>query len=304
MQDILREESPDLILCGRDEDTYFLSQLKSRHPELPGTLPVGSAKAALIGLDKWQTWLFAREHALPFAESFMLGQSGDGAALAAFCRRVGYPLIAKPARGAASRGVVFVRNTGDAEKMAEQPGYLFQEYVGEPASLEPYFASLQGPLPLFAQFKDAGYHVSHTVIAPNGDIGAILITENQTMFGHTFSSRRIVDATLDALAVDYARALFREGGAGPMNVQFRRGRDGAWKVVEINLRTSGLLAQFLMGVDHLSFVINAFVPGASFPALRPHNADQCNHVGKQYYSYQILDSNVSALMRAGVWSRS
>lgn len=103
----------------------------------------------MIGLDKWQTWLFAQKHALPFAESFMPGQSGDGAALAAFCRRVGYPLISKPARGAGSHGVCFVRNADDAQAMARRPEYLFQEYLGDPRSLEPYFASLLGPPPLF-----------------------------------------------------------------------------------------------------------------------------------------------------------
>jgi hypothetical protein len=100
MREILLEESPDLILCCRDEDTLALSQLKIQHPELPGALPVVEPQAALIGLDKWQTWLFTRKHSLAYAESFMPGQSGDDGALEAFGQRVGYPLIAKPTRGA------------------------------------------------------------------------------------------------------------------------------------------------------------------------------------------------------------
>src|SRR5687767_2402758 len=36
---ILVEESPDLILCGRDQDALTLSQLKAQHPGLPGALP-------------------------------------------------------------------------------------------------------------------------------------------------------------------------------------------------------------------------------------------------------------------------
>lgn len=304
MRDILLQESPDLILCGRDEDTYALSKLKREHPELPGVLPIGSPQVALIGLDKWQTWLFARKHALPFAESFMPGASGDGSALEAFCRRVGYPLVAKPARGSASRGVCFIRDARDAQTMAQQKDYVFEEYVGNPQDLDAYFASLQGPPPLFSQFKDAGYVVSHTIIAPNGDLAPIVVTENQTLFGHTFSSRRIADATLDAIAADYARALTLEGGAGPMNVQLRRDRHGVWKAVEINLRTSGLLGRFLLGVDQLSSLINTFVPNASFPELRAPGSDQCDLIVKQYYSYQVPDADVAVLQRAGVWSRS
>jgi hypothetical protein len=88
-----------------------------------------------------------------------------------------------------------------------------------------------------------------------------------------------------------------------MNVQIRRDRNGVWKAVEINLRTSGLLGRFLLGVDQLSSLINAFVPGASFPELRPSASDRCNQIVKQYYSYQVFDSDVSVLQDAGVWSR-
>ena len=305
MREILLEESPDLILCCRDEDTLALSQLKSQHPELPGTLPVAEPRAALIGVDKWHTWLFTRKHSLPFAETFMLDQSGDKAALETFCRQVGYPLIAKPTRGAGSRGVCFVRDAHDAQAMAQRPHYVFQEYIGDPRGLEPYFEALQGPPPLFAQFTNAGYHVCHTVISPRSDIAPIAVTENHTEYGHTTLNRRIFDSTLDALTVEYARALFLEGVAGPMSIQLRQDRNGAWKALEINLRaTGGTLARFLRGMDELYLIIKAFVPGASFPELRPHGIDGCEQVARQYYSYPVFDSEVSILKRSGVWSRS
>ena len=303
MREILLEESPDLILCCRDEDTLALSQLKNQHPELPGALPVVEPRAALIGLDKWQTWLFTRKHSLAYAESFMPGQTGDGAALEAFCRRVGYPLIAKPTHGAASRGVCFIRDTHDAQAVAQRPGYMFQEYVGDPRSLEPYFAILHGPPPLFAHFAKAGYHVCHTVISRSGDITPIAVTENHVHYGHTTLNRRILDPLLDALTVDYARALFLEGVAGPMAIQIRRDRDGDWKVLEINLRaTGGTLARFLRGIDELYFIIKAFVD-TPFPELRPYGIDGCEQVVKQYYSYPVFDSDVLILKRSGVWSR-
>ena len=305
MRNILREEAPDLILCGRDEDTYVLSVLKSQHPELPGALPVGSPKAALIGLDKWQTRLFAQQHALPFAESFMPGPSDDGAALNSFCERVGYPLIAKPARGAGSRGVCFIRDAADAEAVTQRSAYLFQEYVGDPGELDEYFATLSGPPPLFAQFAHAGYVVCHTVIAPDGAIAPITTTDNRTDYGHTIVNTRIVVANLDALTENYARALKLEGGAGPMSVQFRQDRYGAWKAIEINLRTSGgTLSRFLRGTDELSLIINAFVPHIAFPEMRPAGADECDQVVRQYHSHPILNAQVAALKRSGVWSRS
>jgi hypothetical protein len=304
MQEILMKESPDLILCCRDDDTLALSQLKHLHPDLPGVLPVGSPQAALIGLDKWQTWLFARKHGLPFAESFMLGESGDEAALEAFCQRVGYPVVAKPARGAASRGVYFVRHADDAQVIAQESGYLFQEYVGDPRDLERYFASLRGPPPLFAQLSAAGYHVSHAIIRPTGNVVTMLVTENQTTFGHTNLNRRVIDSALDAITLDYVRALFQEGGMGPMNLQFRRKSSGSWRALEINLRTSSMLSRLLMGVDQLHQIISAFLPDVSFPELHLDGTETCDLVRKHYYCHPVFNPQVSTLKRMGVWSRS
>ena len=80
----------------------------------------------------------------------------DAGSLEAFARRVGYPLVAKPMRGFASRGVHVVRDAADLKLLAQRDGYLFQEYLGDPKSLEPYFESLRGPPPLFAGPRDPG----------------------------------------------------------------------------------------------------------------------------------------------------
>jgi carbamoyl-phosphate synthase large subunit len=304
MRDILQTESPDLILCCRDEDTYILSQLKSEHPELPGVLPLANPQAALIGLDKWQTWLFARKHGLPFAESFMPGESGDAAALETFCQRVGYPLIAKPARGFGSRGVCFIRDAGDAQTMAQRPDYLVQEFVGEPQCLEPYFKSLQGPPPLFAQFEDASHRSGHTIIDRNGALAPVSLTESKTVRGPR-PNWRISDPELVALTLNYAGSLFLEGGTGPITVQYRRDRLGAWKAIEMNLRTTGgTAARFLRGIDELYLISKAFVPGTSFPERRPLSADEPCQIIRLYGSYPIAESIVATLRQSGVWSRS
>ena len=49
VREILLKESPDLILCGRDEDTLALSELRAQPPGLPGALPVGSARDFVSG---------------------------------------------------------------------------------------------------------------------------------------------------------------------------------------------------------------------------------------------------------------
>ena len=305
IREILLEESPDLILCGRDEDTLALSQLKAEHPGLPGALPVGEPRSALIGLDKWQTWLFSRRYGLPFAESFMPGQSGDGAALEAFCRHVGYPLVAKPARGFGSRGVYFARDFHDAEVLAQREDCLLQEYLGDPLSLEPYFAALRGPPPLFAHAPNTGHYTCQTVIAPNGDIAPVFIMAHCLEYGMPLFVTRVSDPSLDALTMAYVRALAAEGVLGPVIVDFIRDCHGNWKVPEINLRNAGsTLARFLLGRDELYLIVRAFVPDVSFPELRPAEVDRPDHVSRYLSAYPLSDTTITTLNDAGVWSRS
>ena len=157
---------------------------------------------------------------------------------------------------------------------------------------------------MFAQFTGAGYTVGHTVIAPDGTIAPITATENDTAAGRSVAVRRVIDPLVDALIADYARALFREGGGGPVNVQLRQDRKGVWKAVEINLRTSGgTLTRFLRGIDELHLIMKAFVPGIDFPELHPPGAEECTQVTRQYYTHPTHDSDVSVLKRSGSWSR-
>jgi carbamoyl-phosphate synthase large subunit len=300
MRDILREEKPDLILCARDADTLALAELKARET-LPGTLPIGSPRAALIGYDKWHTFLFARRHGLPFANSFAPGVTGDGAALAEFCRQAGYPLVAKPRQGFASRGVFFVRNDEDAAAMTRSD-YLFQEYLGDGSRLEPYFASLGGPVPMVTQVPYTDYHSSWTMVAPDGALSPILITRQTFSHGVSVVLRRAADPDLHAITVAYARAFHSEGGSGPLNIGYRRDRRGVWSVHEINLRnTGGTLSRFLLGLDELYQVIRVFAPGFAFPEMRPAG-EAANVARKLYVAHALHDTAIETLERTGRWT--
>src|SRR5665213_2422453 len=123
-------------------------------------------------------------------------------------------LVAKPVRGSGSRGVFFVRGPEDAQVLAQQQGTLFQEYLGDPATLEAYFATLRGPAPLFVQSPDPGHYSCNTVISPYGAIGPVFVMFNHHDYGHTVRNHRVLDPTLDALTLDYARALVAEGATG------------------------------------------------------------------------------------------
>jgi carbamoyl-phosphate synthase large subunit len=303
MVEILFEERADLILCGRDSDTYALSELRARHPELPGVLPVGTPQSALIGLDKWQTYSFCSRHDLPRAETFNLAISRDEAALDAFCRKAGYPLIAKPVHGFAARGVFLLRNAGDVRSFVSRDGYLLQEYVGDREALRSYFASLDGPLPLFMQAPNTGHYSGQTVIAPNGDLSPPFVSFNPLEFGSSRVITRVNDPSLDELTLAFGRALAAEGARGPMNAAFRRAPGGAWKLQELNLRATGTtVGRFLMGMDELYLIVRDYVPGAEFPHMQPAEHDHSDRVGRHDATYVVPDRYAAALRDDGKWS--
>jgi carbamoyl-phosphate synthase large subunit len=304
IREILIAESPDLILCGRDEDTLALSRLKAEDPKLPGVLPIGKPGAALIGLDKWQTWLFSRKHGLPMAETFMPRVSGDETALEDFCRKFGYPLIAKPARGFASIGVQFVRDVDDLREVLQREGYLLQEYLGDPRPLQAYFAVFRGLPPLFAHAPNADQYSCMAVVSPVAEVGPLLCTWHRMDYGVSTRYERMSDPSLEQVADAYMHALAAEGVTGPVNMNLRRDRHGAYKVVEINLRNTGATyPRFLMGLDELFLIARAFVPHVDFPASAIAETAQPDRIIRAYSAHPVNDAQVTTLTRAGVWSR-
>ena len=190
MREILLEQFSSHIVL-RDEDTFALSQLKSQHPELPGGLPVAEPRAALIGVDKWHTWLFTRKHSLPFAESFMLDQSGERRARHSVTNRLSPDRQADG--GAGSRGVCFVRDV-------TMPSRWHNDHImcsrntsairGAWSRTSQPFRALRRCLP---SSRTPGTTFADTVISPSSDIAPIVVTENHTNYGHTTLNRRILD---------------------------------------------------------------------------------------------------------------
>ena len=146
---IIAEEQPDLILVGRDADTEVVAQLMESSAFLARQSPCGRFDAVRCALNKWESWQFALRHALPFADSFVVGKSGDFSELEKFSQKVGFPMIAKPIEGSASKGVYYVRDLDDARRLAALD-YIFQEYLGCPETLYAYFECFQPGIPLFA----------------------------------------------------------------------------------------------------------------------------------------------------------
>lgn len=302
MARVLRQFQPHLILCARDADTEAVWSLLEREPSLPGCMPYGNLRTIRYALDKWQSYLFCEAHGLPFAASIPAGDITSEEAIRDFVQRVGYPLIAKPVQGFASKGVFFVRTWDEVLHFRKQPDYLLQEYLGDPASLEAYFRTLEGPKPLFSEAPGVSHHTCHVPIGPGGELGEIFVLRNHHNFGAVTRLERVRHEELAALARRFAEAFVSEGGCGPLSIQFRQGRNGAYAAQEMNLRTTGsTYARLMMGQDELGLIVRHWLRKENFPFLGDDAGGFGLVVAKSLASDGFTRDGVSALEN-GMWS--
>ena len=304
MIEIIRREEPDLILSARDEDTEALMVLMNNNQQLKGRLPYGELKTLTYALNKWQTWLFTQKYDLPFANTFVMGKSGGINELKSFVKEVGYPMIAKPIQGFASKGVFFVRNWNQVEKVSTLKNYMFQEYLGKPDAMDNYFELMDEFSPLFASAPGIYHHSCHTFISPKGDIDKIFISKNDHKNGATVGFRRVKNDKLEALAISYAKAIYNEGGYGPLTVQFRLDKNDNWKAQEMNFRTNGnTYPRFMMGQDDLGLIINGILPDLNFPIYYAPEEASDYIIEKSLLPNIMSIENLEELNNNGVWKR-
>lgn len=301
--EIINKEQPDLILSGRDEDTEAIVRLKMENPKIEAKHPYGKVETLFAALNKLETWNFSVRNNLAFADTYVVGKNGDLEGLKNFIEKYGYPLIAKPIQGFASKGVFYVRSWQDAEDISKLDDYMFQEYLGDAKFLETYFTKFQGPTPLFAHAPNIYHFSCHTVINPDGTYDPIFISRNEHDSGVTIGFRRVFDEVLENLTVEYLNAIHQEGGFGPVTVQFREDQKGNFKAQEMNMRTNGnTYPRFLMGQDDLGLIVNYLFPDNDFPIYRPMGDVSKYIIGKSLRSDVIFPNQIQILKRDKHWN--
>jgi len=304
LTEIILFEKPDLILSGRDEDTEAVAFLMEKNKNLTGKLPYGKADTLKYALNKLETWNFCQKHKLPFAATFVIGKTGKKEDLKDFISQYGYPLIAKPIQGFASKGVFFIRKWEDAEEILNYEDYMFQEYLGDGSLLEKYFKQMDGLTPLFAHAPNVFHHSCHTVISPQGDIDEIFISRNEHDSGVTVGFKRVLHEELESLTIDYAKAIYKEGGWGPVTVQFREDKNGKWKAQEMNMRTNGnTFPRFMMGQDDLGLMFKNTLPELNFPLYESPKKTRDFIIGKSLSSFVMYPEEIQTLKNERNWEK-
>ena len=297
--EILAVEKPDLVIPCRDDDVAFLADYKEWRPELATGFLCGNRFTAEATCDKWLSWQFSVDRGLPFAPTLATPVEAQAET---FAREYGFPLVAKPRRGSASRGVYLVCNEAQLRRVAAQDGYVIQKYLNDSSILEAHLRSTdQTGIPLFHSFE--GTKVSLEIfIAPNGSPAgnysfAIALSNDRTM---RFERHESDEAR--ALGEQCIRAFADAGWRGPMNIQCKLTPGGRLIIFEFNGRfNGGTAARCLMGYDEVGLAVKTFAGKELEPAGHPHGSS--SHVVRRTIHMAPQSKDIAKLTRDGHWRR-
>ena len=297
VEEIVREEAPDLVIPCRDDDVLALAMLRERGSAGGAVLLSGSVAAAHIMNDKLATPRFAARHALPFAPT-----ASNAAEALALAKAHGLPLIGKPRRGFASRGVVLLRSPAEIERaFAQSTDLLAQPYLDPPSDMDALVAPFEAGLPFVFSFPESGVYTLQVIVGPDGRTSDSYAALARQAGGVAVELRRCDDPRLLESGDAYGRAAAAEGWIGPLNVQLKRTPDGRFVAYELNGRFSGTVAdQLYMGRDALHRVVRRFLPAVDFPAIDVSESDL---VQRHLCSYPVLREGAAALHASGRWVR-
>lgn len=299
---IIETEKPDFILPGRDGDSIFLSDLKSRYPEkFSKLIPFGSSVIPRIVLDKYKTHIFCKQNQLAFADTLLF--TDNRIELNEFVSKHRFPLVVKPSTGFGSHGVYFVLNDDQLNEIIKEGEVLFQEYLGNPDDIFKYENVFKKGIPLFFQIPEEKQYAAQTIISPDGTVGEVFITINTMVMGRAECVKEIKNKDIEELVSNFSREFYKNGWYGPVNFQLKPDRNGKWKVFELNSRLTGTSSgRTLLGYDEFGILTDIFIPEFKIPNLTKSQKVK-GRVIKYLHDNLILDENIEQLNSNKEWRK-
>lgn len=289
---------PRLVIPCRDDDVAWLAARAAARPELAPRFLCGAPGPARAMLDKAASATLSARHGLPYAPT--LATDTDPARLTKFADRHGYPLIAKPRQGFASRGVFLIMHPAQLARLAGRPDYVLQRYLGDGAEARAYLdACAHDGIPLFHSFE-ADKHALQAFIAPDGSLEGLLATRHTMRQGRSERVSRQDDPTLIELGHCCAAAFSAEGWRGPLNIQCQRSPRGDYGIYEYNGRYTGATAaRHLLGYDEVGMGLEHFAGIRLAPTPEPRRWP--DDVQRLPLSRAVDEAWVETLKREGRW---
>lgn len=236
----LRREDIKAVFFGTEAEPAILRPHRARiETESGAVLMLNDPAVLAIADDKYLTARALAEAGLDHPAS---AAAEDDASVEALVAQCGFPLIAKPRKGSAARGLARIRNAGELA-VQRRPGVVIQECL----------------LPDHAEYTVGIYRCR------DGSVAATTVIRRDLDFGLTYRGIIRHDDAIAAYAERVAAAL---NAIGSCNVQLRLTGRGP-VCFEVNPRfssTTPVRAHF--GVNEPELALREYVLGETLPRLK------------------------------------
>ncbi|MCK5440715.1 MAG: hypothetical protein KAJ23_02365, partial [Maribacter sp.] len=297
---IILDESPDLIIPGRDIDVIILAMLKTRFPLIADRFITGEPHLAILMEDKWLSYLFAKNEDLPFAETILLDLKNNKKNIDLFIQKHGFPLILKPRKGFASKAVSFILNYDQLHNVPSDGEVILQEYLGNPDKiLDLNNNIINKGLPLFYSLEEVKYSMQ-CYIGKSGQLKGSLVTVHKMKNGVSAEVEILENHGLNDLIDKYSDAFSKNGWFGPLNIQLQKSNEtGELKAYEFNGRYTGATAaRYVLGFDEVGYALEQISSHVEKDNL--YNSQK--NVLKQTYFSKRPDKHISTLNKHKQWN--
>lgn len=262
-----RKEGVQAILSGVEPVLTALALHAPKIQQESGAICIVSPPDCLsIGDDKFTTCQWLESRGLNFPR---YAASENRAALDKLVQACGYPLFAKPRSGKSAQGLVEIRSPAELAYAASLPGYVIQEYLGDPDS--EYTAGC---------FSDR-----------DGRVRGTIVMRRELLQGTTYRAETGEFLEIRAEAIRIATAL---RPMGPSNIQLRISADGRPVCFEINVRFSGTTPiRARLGFNDVDAALRHFVLGEDATDLPLITRG----VALRYWNEMYIDSQAHSILQ-------
>lgn len=258
LNEIISNENPDLVIPCRDEDVLAVALMRENASvDEKNRFLCGNVEIAQVLLNKQRSWEFSHQYKLPFATSL----SGDAPKeeILKFAELHGYPIIAKPKEGFASKGVYLILNEEQLLNRTASMEVMLQEYLGDAKRvLEYQQQSKTNGIPLFYSLEGLKHSIQ-IFISKTGEVKQVYLTFNKMKCGKSEEVWVTQDPEVEAIGALCGKVFAENGWRGPLNIQCEKAPDGQVRIYEYNGRFTGATgARYLLGNDTVGAFLKDF----------------------------------------------
>ncbi|MFC4991536.1 hypothetical protein [Rubritalea tangerina] len=292
---LIKDEAPDLIIPGRDDDIEILASIKEKYFPSSNAFLCGSSHFAAVMDDKVKSYDFCLKHQLNFAHTIETGLPNSYDNALDLLTQYDFPLIAKPKSGNGSRGIWVITNHSQLSNSAALKQYAIQPLIAQKApTLDTSFG-----IPFVWEVPETSLYAAQALISQSGDTLSSICFVSTMVMGKCEKMTKVEDPDLTNLIECFAAKAAASGWRGPLNVQFKK--DTQYHAIEMNGRFSGgTSARLILGFDEVQTLLNHWLGEPIIPDSPRLNTSDT--IIKSLVDFPLNPQDVAQLNDSGTWS--